>query len=94
MLLGGLTMIAGHIAGRVLLSLGFYVLTVAGIDATLESLRASALLALNGLPQDVVRIMAYLKLGEIISVITGACTTVMLIKGLGPGGVLVAWLRR
>lgn len=86
-LLGGLINIAGYLAGRVLLSLGFGVVVYTGISATLDYVKDQAISSISGLPSDMVQLLAYMKVGECISIITGALAVRMLMNGLSNGSI-------
>lgn len=94
MLLGGLISVAGHIAGRVLLALGFGWLSFAGVDTSLTWLKTQAVDALHGLPAGVLGLLATLKVGEFISIIFSALLVRLLLAGLTPGGSIYKLVRR
>lgn len=85
-LLGGLVNIAGHLAGKVLLSLGFGAITYTGLTATLDYLKGQVLTAIGGLPAEVVSMLAYMKVGVALSIIISAITVRMTLDGLSAGG--------
>lgn len=87
-LLGGLVNIAGHLAGRVLIALGFSAITFTGLSLTLDWLKTQAVNALTGLPHDMVQLIAYMKVGESISIILSALATRMVLEGLSAGGTI------
>lgn len=93
-ILGGLVMIAGELAGRVLLSLGFGWMVYAGVDVTLTWLKTQALSGLAGLPADMLGIIATMKVGEAISIVFSALLVRLTLAGLGPGGSIYKMVRK
>ena len=87
-LLGGLVNIAGHLAGRVLLSLGIGAVTYTGLATSLDWLKAQAVGALQGLPSDLIGLIAFLKVGEAISIVVSALLVRMTLDGLSAGGAI------
>jgi hypothetical protein len=85
-LLGGLVNIAGQLAGRVLLALGFGAITYTGVSASLSFVKSQALSSLSGLPADLLGLMAFMKVGECISIISSAILVRMTLAGLSAGG--------
>lgn len=90
-LLGGLVNIAATLAGRVFIALGLSVFTVTGIDTTIGWLIDKALNALTGLPSELVGLMAYVGIGQCLSIISSAFIARMLLDGLS-GGALKKWV--
>jgi hypothetical protein len=88
MLLGGLVQIAGSLAGRVLLSLGFGIAQYAGVSVTLTWLKDQALSSLTGMSADLIGLLAYMKVGESISIIFSALGVALLLRGLSAGGTI------
>lgn len=86
-LLGGLINIAGTIAGRVLLSLGFGAVTYTGISTALDFAKSQALGAISGMPAEAVQLMAFLKVGECISILSSAMLARLLLNGLTNGSI-------
>lgn len=86
-LLGGLVNIAGTIAGRVLISLGFAAVTYTGLSTSLGWLKTQAVSALIGLPLQSVQLLAYMKVGESISIIFSALLVRQLLNGLAGDGI-------
>ncbi len=84
-LLGGLLNIAASLAGRVLLSLGFSVLTFSGLSVTLTYLRDQAVNAALGMGP-VVSLLAFMKVGTAISIIFSAYAARLALQGLSAGG--------
>lgn len=90
-LLGGLIQIAGTVAGRVLIGLGIGVVTYTGLSTSLDWLKSAALDQLDGLPSDLVGLMAYLKIGVCINIVTSAIAARAVIQGL-TGDTLKKWV--
>lgn len=86
MLLGGLVEIAGSLAGRVLLSLGFGFVTFTGTNTTISWAKSQALGALSGLSAQMLGLLAYMKVGEAISIVFSALLVRLLLQGLSAGG--------
>lgn len=81
-LLGGLVNIAATLAGRVMIALGVGFISYSGFSATLEYLKAQAVASLSGLPADMVGLIAYMGVGQSISIITSALVIRMTLSGL------------
>jgi hypothetical protein len=85
-LLGGLINIAGTLAGRVLLSLGFAAVTYSGVSLLLGSLKTQAVSAFSALPVNTVNLLAFMKVGQVVSIITSALVVRATLNGLKAGG--------
>jgi hypothetical protein len=85
-LLGGLVQIAGTLAGRVLLALGFGAITYTGVSASLSFLKTQAISAAGGLGAEALQLMAYMKVGECISILSSAYLVSLTLAGLSAGG--------
>jgi len=81
-LLGGLINIAATLVGRVLLALGVGVLTFTGFSSTIDYLKGMAVSSLSGLPAEMVSLIAFMGVGEAISIITSAVVVRMTLSGL------------
>lgn len=90
-LLGGLIQIAGTVAGRVLIGLGLGVVTYTGLSTSLDWLKAQALAQLTGMPADLVGLLAFLKVGVCINIVTSAIAARAVINGL-TGDTLRKWV--
>lgn len=86
-LLGGLINIAGTLAGRVLVALGFSAVTYTGLSSTLGWLKTEAVQALSGTSAQLVGLMAYMKVGESISIIFSAILARQLLNGLNSDSI-------
>lgn len=93
-LLDGLILVAGSIAGRVLVSLGYALLTYTGLMTTMTWLKTEAVAHIQALPPEVVGMLGLLKVGSIISIITSAIATRMLLDGLRPDGSITKLIRK
>lgn len=83
MALGGMLLnIVGSAVGQVLISLGISVVTYKGVDTALDKLKADALSAFSGLPADLVGLLAYMKVGVAISIITSAVAVRLGLSGM------------
>lgn len=79
---GGLLNIAGTLVGQVLIALGVSVVSYTGISASLGWLKTQALTAIHGLPADMVGMLAYLGVGEFLSIVTSAMVARLALDGL------------
>jgi hypothetical protein len=93
-LLGGLVNIAGTLAGRVLLALGFASVTYGGLSATLTWLKSQAVSSFQGLPAGVMGMLSAMKVGESLSIIVSALAARMLLEGLSAGGSISKLVKR
>lgn len=91
-LLGGLVNIAGTLAGRVMIALGISVVTYTGISTSLEFLRSQVFTSFNGLPAELLGILALLKVGSSISIMMSAITVRMTLQGL-TGDTMRQWVK-
>ncbi len=81
--LGGMLInIVGYLAGRVLVALGIAVVTYTGVNASLEALKSQAVASFSALPPEVYQILAMMRVGQCISIITSAIAARMLLDGL------------
>lgn len=71
-LLAGLLSIAGSITARVLLSLGFSVLTITGLSAAVSSLKGSILGSLAGAPPAVLQLAGLAGAWDALGLVLGA----------------------
>jgi hypothetical protein len=94
MLLGGLVQIAATLAGKVLIGLGFAAVTYTGLSTSLTWLKSQAVGSLQGLPADMVGLIAYMKVGEAISMIVSALAVRMVLDGLSEGGSISRLVKR
>lgn len=86
--IGGMLLnLVGSLVGRVLLALGLSVVTYTGVDVALSWLITQALASANTLPAELLQLLAFLKVGECISVITSAVAVRMLWQGMTSGSV-------
>ncbi len=88
---GMLINIVGTLAGRVLVALGIGVVTYTGLNASMDWLKAQALTSLQGMPADVVSLIAWLKVGQCISIVTSAIAARALISGM-QGDTFKRWV--
>lgn len=87
MLLGGLINVAGTIAGRVLIGLGISVITFSGLSVTLTWVKNQAISALQGLPAELVQLLAYAGVGEFVSIVASGLAARLLLNGLTDGSI-------
>jgi hypothetical protein len=86
-ILGGLVQIAGHLVGRILISLGVGYVTFTGIDSSLTWAKDFAMSHLMGAPAVALSLMGLMKVGSIISMLVSAYGVRLLLNGL-TGGTL------
>lgn len=79
---GGLMRIAPSLVGQVLIALGVSVVTYSGVSTSIAWLKAQALNSINGLPADLVSLLAYLGVGQCISIIFSAMVVRMTLSGI------------
>jgi hypothetical protein len=93
-ILGGLLSIAASLAGRVLIALGFGAITYTGISVTLTWLKTQAVSSFSGLGADALGLLAYMKVGESISIIFSALLVRATLAGLSEGGSISRLVKR
>lgn len=92
-LLGGLINIAGTLAGQVLIGLGIAVVTYQGMDTTLTWLKGQIVANVQSLPADMVGLIAYMGVGQSISIIFSAYVVRVTLDGL-TGGNIKKWVMK
>lgn len=86
--IGGMLLnLVGSLVGRVLLALGLSVVTYAGVDTSLAWLKDQAIASAATLPADLLQLIAFLKVGECISIITSATAVRLLWQGMTSGSI-------
>lgn len=81
--IGGMLLnIVGSIVGRVLVALGMGVVTYTGLNAGLDALKMQAIGTFQGLPPEVFGMLAMLKVGVAINIVTSAIAARLLLNGL------------
>lgn len=84
--LGGVLLnITGSLVGRILLALGISVVTYTGVDASLTWLKDQAIASTATLPAELLGLMAFLKIGECISIIASAVIMRQVLDGVQAG---------
>lgn len=81
-LLGGLISIAGTIAGRVLVGLGFAIVSYSGVGAVVDQLVGQLNGALSGLPQLALQIIVVAKVPEALNLIISSLLARATLDGL------------
>lgn len=89
MLLG----IAGSLVAQVLVGLGVGVVTYTGTDMVITWLRTNAITAFQGLPAEVVGMLALMKVGTCIAIIFSAMVMRMTLSGIA-GGASKAFVKK
>lgn len=90
---GMLINLVGTLAGRILIALGISVVTYTGVSTSLDWLKAGAITALGGLPGDMLGLIAYMKVGVCISIITSAIAARAVINGIS-GDSFKKWVMK
>ncbi|BEP95704.1 DUF2523 domain-containing protein [Acidovorax sp. sif1233] len=81
--IGGMLLnLVGSLVGRVLIALGMCVITYTGVNAALDELKNQAIQQFSSLPPEVFSMLAAMKVGVAISIVTSAMAARMLLDGL------------
>lgn len=92
--LGGMLInLVGTLVGRVLIALGISVVTYTGVNASLEALKMQAISTFSALPPEVYSMLAMMRVGQCISIITSAIAARMLLDGL-TGDTFKRWVHK
>lgn len=78
-------MLAGSWVLQALVSLGIGYVTYTGVDVTLDWLKTEAISSLQGMPTGVVQLLAFLKVGQCVSIVFSAISIRMGINGMQSG---------
>lgn len=70
---------------KILLSLGFSVVSITGMDSVLNSLKSTAVSNLSSMPADWINFALYLWIGKGIGIIFAACTTKLILWSIQNG---------
>lgn len=73
-LLGALVTLAAPVVGRVLLSLGFSVVTIAGVTVALGAVRAELMSRLGALPLATIQLLGLANVWVALGILLGAMT--------------------
>jgi len=88
---GMLITIAGSIVGRVLLALGLSMITYTGVSVSLDWLKGKMLDALDGTPEKILSLLAFMNVGMCLNIIVTAIMVRSVMKGV-TGGSLKKWV--
>ncbi len=77
--------IAGSLVAQALIGLGVGVVTYTGTDAAITWLKTNAVAAFQGLPAEVVGMLALMKVGSCIAMVFSALVIRMTISGISNG---------
>jgi len=88
---GMLITIAGSIVGRVLMALGLSITTYIGVSTTLDWLEGKMLDALDGTPEKILSLLAFMKVGMCLNIIVTAIMVRSVMKGV-TGDSLKKWV--
>ena len=81
--IGGMLLnLVGSLVGRVLVALGISVITYTGISGSLDVLKSQAVSSFSSLPPEVLDILAMMRVGECISIVSSAIAARLLLDGL------------
>ncbi len=92
-LLGGLINIAGTVAGRVMISLGFASITYTGVTVSLDYAKSQLIAAFAGLPAQVIGMLAIMNVGTVLSIVFSAVVARAVLNGLSAGGSISKLIR-
>lgn len=84
---GGLISVLGTVVGRVLLSLGIGYASFTAVDTSIAFAKAQFLTGLAGLPATALGIMAVLKIGTCVSMLTSALLMRLTLGGMAAGTI-------
>lgn len=90
---GMLINLVGTLAGRVLIALGISVVTYTGVSTSLDWMKAGAISALGCLPAEMLALIAFMKVGVCISIITSAIAARAVISGIS-GDSFKKWVMK
>ncbi|RZI42472.1 DUF2523 domain-containing protein [Herbaspirillum sp. HC18] len=88
---GMLLTLTGSLVGRVLLYLGFGLVTFTGFQLTIDAILSQVKGAMGGMPSEVVSFLAFLWVDKAISMVFSAFTIALSIK-LGTGMAIKKWI--
>lgn len=91
--IGGLASAAASMVGRVLIAAGVTAVTYTGLSALLDQAQSAVILNFSGLGGEAVGILGLLKVGEAISIISGAWAARMVVSGL-TSGTVTKWVTK
>jgi hypothetical protein len=93
--LGGLLIdLAPTLIGKVLISLGISAVTYTGFDTGLAFLKSIVTTNLGLLPAALISVLALLKVGTCVSMVTSAYLARFALDGLSATGSITKWLKR
>lgn len=90
-LLGGLISVAGTVAGRVMIALGFQLVVFTGLDLSLDWIEARVVAELGGLPAQALGVLSTLQVDTAVTIILSAISARLVLKGL-TNGALTKWV--
>lgn len=90
---GGLSMMAGTIAGQVLIGLAISIVTYTGMSVTIDWLKSGAVAALLSLPPEIIGMLGLMKVGTCVSMVFSAMSVRMLLDGL-TSGTFKRWVNK
>jgi len=81
-ILGGLVLLVGTLVGKVLVSLGMGIIIYKGLETTIDFVKDYALSSLGNLPNEILGLIAYMKVGVCINIVFSAMLVRMILNGL------------
>lgn len=92
-IVGALLNVTGSLVGRVLVALGIAVVTITGVQLSMDFAQSYLMARFGGLRAEILQLAAALGVGEFLSIIFSALNARMLFNGLQPGGALRRWAK-
>lgn len=86
-LIGGLIQAAFSMVGRVLIALGFSIITWTALDTSLEWVKAQIASSMAGLPAQALDVLGACRLGSAVAVVLSAIAARMLFDGMTGGAI-------
>lgn len=93
LILNGLLSIAGTLAGRALLALGFGIVSYSGVSVSLTWLKTQAIASASALPPQAYQLLSYMQVGNFINLIFSALLARMILNGL-QGDTVKKWVSK
>lgn len=90
-LLGGLISVAGTLAGRVMIALGFQLVVFTGLQVTLDWIEARVVAEIGAMPAQAISILSTLQVDTAVTILLSAISARLLLKGL-TNGSLTKWV--
>lgn len=85
--MGALASVASSLVGRVLLALGLHLVTYGGLSILFDQVAQYALTNLTGLSGAAAQVAAAWRVGEVVSILSGAVAASMTLSGIRNGAL-------